>query len=202
MLIPFSECIKHCDKPIQGIIHIGAHRLEEKFTYNLHGINDIIWIEAMPDLVEEFKKDNIVFQLVVSNEDNKDVVFHVSNNGQSSSILEFGSHKQYHPDVKFIKDVPMKTTRMDTFIERENIDIKNFNMLNLDIQGVELRALKSFGSLLEHIDYIYTEINDEEVYKGCDLVSDIDSYLASFGFKRIITKMTPAHWGDAMYKKF
>jgi FkbM family methyltransferase len=202
MLIPFTDCLKYCSKDIRGIIHCGAHRCEEKFTYNLHGISNIIWVEAMQNLVDEFKKDNKIYQLVVSDKDNEEVIFHISNNGQSSSILDFGTHKKNHPDVHFIKDLTLKTTRMDTFIKREHIDIKEFNFINLDLQGIELRALKSFGNLLENIDYIYSEVNDAEVYIGCDLITDIDNYLSTFGFKRVITKMAGnTGWGDAMYIK-
>ncbi len=199
MLIEFSECLKHCSEDIRGIIHIGASELEEKFTYNLHGITNIIWIEAQQKLVDKYKKDNKVYCLTVSDKDDEDVTLHISNNSQSSSILEFGTHSKNHADVVFIKDIPVKTTRIDTFIKREKIDIKDYNWISIDIQGVELKALKSFGNLLEHIDYIYSEINTEEVYKECDLLPDIDSYLSIFGFKRVITKITPANWGDCLY---
>lgn len=37
----------------------------------------------------------------------------------------------------------MKTSRLETVIERKYIDMEEVNFLNLDIQGVELRALKS-----------------------------------------------------------
>ena len=37
---------------------------------------------------------------------------------------------------------------------------------------------------LKYIDYIYTEVNSEELYKECDLIGSIDSYLKQFGFQR------------------
>ena len=96
----------------------------------------------------------------------------------------------------------LTTTRLDTLIETNHIPIENINFLNFDIQGVELRALKSMEKYLKHIDYIYTEVNSEEVYKGCDLITDIDSYLATFGFKRVAVRMAgECGWGDAFYMK-
>ncbi len=37
----------------------------------------------------------------------------------------------------------------------------HFNFLNLDIQGAELKALKSMGDYLNNVDYIYTEVNSD-----------------------------------------
>ena len=54
---------------------------------------------------------------------------------------------------------------------------------------------------LHKIDYIYTEINSEEVYKGCNLVIEMDAYLKQFGFKRVETCWTIWKWGDAFYIK-
>ena len=46
-------------KPITGIIHVGAHTLEEKKDYlNLFGLqcSDILWIEALLNKVEFSKQ--------------------------------------------------------------------------------------------------------------------------------------------------
>ena len=51
---------------------------------------------------------------------------------------------------------------MKKLIEEKKIDIDSINFLNLDIQGVELRALKGLGEYLKKIDfnkpiYIYSQ---------------------------------------------
>jgi hypothetical protein len=56
--------------------------------------------------------------------------------------------------------------------------------------------------LIRELDYIYLEVNAEEVYKGCALLPDIDSYLKHYGFLRLATVMTKANWGDAFYKRY
>ena len=91
---------------------------------------------------------------------------------------------------------------MDTLIERENMPIEKLNFVNLDIQGVELRALKSMEKYLSHVHYIYTEVNTEEVYKGCNLIGEIDAYLKGLGFVRVAQKIYSEYgWGDAFYMK-
>jgi FkbM family methyltransferase len=141
-------------------------------------------------------------QAVIDNEDNKEVIFNITNNGQSSSILDLGTHLQHHSWVNVVQKVLHKTTRLDTLIDKHNIPIDNINFINLDIQGVELRALKSMEKYLHHIKYIYTEVNTEYVYKNCNLIGEIDEYLKEFGFTRVIVRMWEnCGWGDAFYIK-
>jgi len=207
MLIPIHVLNKHFKLNINGILHIGAHECEELQDYNNIGItnNNIYWIEAMKnkvELIKNNKKDVKIYNAVIDIEDNKEIVFNITNNGQSSSILEFGSHSVHHPHVKMIEKQVMKTSRMDSIIDKYNIPIHNINFINLDIQGVELRALKSMEKYLNNIQYIYTEVNTEEVYKNCNLMSEIDEYLSNFGFTRVATKILEQYgWGDAFYVK-
>ena len=54
---------------------------------------------------------------------------------------------------------------------------------------------------MQNIDYIYTEVNKEELYEGCDIVDAIDDFLYDQGFIRLETAWTHANWGDALYVK-
>lgn len=206
MLIPFYNLHTHFKLKISGILHVGAHECEELKDYLSFDIfpNQIYWVEAMEDKVELAKTRNIpnVYQAFVDDVNDKEIIFNISNNGQSSSLLDFGTHSIHHPQVKFIKQIKGTTKRLDTLIEENNIPIQTLNFMNLDIQGVELRALKSMEKYLIHVDYIYTEINSDYVYKNCNLVQEIDEYLKQFGFIRVATKMAGnAGWGDAFYLK-
>ena len=96
----------------------------------------------------------------------------------------------------------MKSTTIDNFIINNNIDTSDINALVLDIQGVELRALKGGVSLLSHIDIIYTEVNIDDTYTGCDKLNDMDNFLSTFNFKRVNTHIFEGHtYGDALYIK-
>jgi|UniRef100_A0A6C0CLA0 FkbM family methyltransferase len=191
---------------ISGILHVGAHECEELKDYVKYNINpqQIYWVEAMEHKVLLMKAQNIpnIYQAIIDEVDDKEITFNVANNGQSSSLLEFGTHTIHHPHVKFTGNIQGKTKRLDTLIEENNIPIQHLNFLNFDIQGVELRALKSMEKYLSHVDYIYTEINTDYVYKDCNLVGEIDEYLKKFGFTRVATKIASNFgWGDAFYIK-
>lgn len=208
MLIKFHQLINTFNPTITGILHVGAHNCEEKSDYNRCNIkdDDIYWIDAMPDKIKRNKElygNNLhIYQGVIDEVNDKLVDFHITNNGASSSILEFGSHSSHHPHVKVTDTIKFNTIRLDSLIEKYNIPIEKLNFINLDIQGVELRALKSMGKYLQHVKYIYTEVNTEEVYKNCDQIQDIDSYLNQFGFKRMATNIFKQYgWGDAFYIK-
>ena len=54
---------------------------------------------------------------------------------------------------------------------------------------------------LKHADYVYSEVNFEDVYLGCANISEIDSYLAKYNFRRVATINTGCGWGDALYAK-
>jgi len=204
MLIEFSHlCQKYQFTP-KGIIHIGAHELEEMGQYLSRGVSKIVWVEGNPDLVSRnaHRVDGIsqkLFHGLVYSEDGKEVEFNITNNLQSSSILKFGKHKEYHPHVDFVESRKMSTTRVDSLLEKNKINPDEFDFVNLDIQGVELQALKGFGKYLDNVEYIYTEVNSGEVYKNNDSIEDLDSFLEGFGFERVETEMTPFEWGDAFY---
>lgn len=202
MLITLKDLISKYSLNISGILHIGAHNCEELSTYIECGIkpNDIIWLEGNPIIYDKMVKlvPNVYNIIVYDTEEIKEFI--ITNNGQSSSLLELDLHKNEYPYVFEVDRIKIKTQRIDNFLKENKIDI-NFNFLNLDIQGVELNALKSMETHLDKIKYIYTEINIKTLYKDCPLLDDIDNYLSKFNFKRVETHITRHGWGDAFYIK-
>jgi FkbM family methyltransferase len=206
MLIRFNDICKKYGFIPKGIIHIGAHELEEMYDYRSAGVNNIIWIEGNPSLYEAgIRKtkgtEQKFFHGLIYDEDDVELDFNITNNMQSSSVLKFAKHKEYHPSVDVVDVIKMKSTRVDTLLRNNGIDEKSYDFLNLDIQGVELRAIISCGSYLDNIKYIYTEVNSGEVYESNDLIENIDSFLSDRGFTRVETAMTEFEWGDAFYIK-
>jgi FkbM family methyltransferase len=206
MLIKFSQIVNRYGKP-KGIIHIGAHLMEERSDYISQGLYNTIWIEANPKVYSNIKfvndesNDERAFNYAISDEDNKLYEFNITNNGQSSSILKLDKHKIHHPQIHVSDIINIHSKRMDTLLSENNININDYDFLNIDIQGAELLALKGFGNLLNNIKYIYTEINTNTLYEDCALVSEIDEYLSKYEFKRVETSMTEFEWGDALYIK-
>ena len=207
MLINLKILVKkyRLKNKIRGILHVGAHECEEKNDYERFATKNVYWVEAMKDKVQMMKErhQNInIYHAIISDQDDQEITLNISNNGQSSSILELGTHKEKHPTIHYVDKQVGKSKTLKRLITEEKINMDNVNFLNFDIQGAELRALKSMGDYLNKIDYIYSEVNTDYLYVDCCLIKDIDDYLKSFGFRRVITKMCGnTGWGDAFYVK-
>ena len=199
MLIPLDNLVNNYNIQFKGVLHVGAHECEELNDYEKYiQRNKILWVEALPDKVELCKQryPNVLIENAVVSDKIEKVVFNVSNNGQSSSILDFGLHSHYHSHVHYVNSFETETKLLKDVIS--NYDIE-YNFLNFDIQGAELKALKGMEEYLPTIDYLYTEVNSDYVYKDCALIEELDEYLLKFGLVRVETKMTEFKWGDAFY---
>ena len=196
-LIPFFKL------NVKGILHVGAHKCEEQDVYLKYTSNEnIYWVEAIDYLVEENLKSNPELNLInecIGDIDGKEVTFKISNNTLSSSMLELGEHKNLHPNLSFVKVLDKKTKTLKTILEENKIENK-FNLLVLDLQGAELLALKGLGDLLNNFDFIYTEVNEKEIYLDCVLLKDLDIYLSNLSFDRKYLN-TLNSYGNALYIK-
>lgn len=199
MLIPLHNLVKKYNINFKGILHVGAHECEELKDYEMYISREkILWVEALPEKVEISKSRYpcINIENAIASDTVESVTFKVSNNGQSSSILDFGLHSHYHPHVHYVTTFKGTTTLLKDILPKYDI---NYNFLNLDIQGAELKALKGMDEYLDKVDYIYTEVNSDYVYKDCALIGELDDYLSRFGLTRVETQWTDYKWGDAFY---
>lgn len=198
MLIKVQELVDAWSIAPSGVIHIGAHTAEESSDYQRYGWSPVIWIEANPMLIDRLKvivpAEDIVICAALWDEDELSLDFYIANNVESSSLLQPVTHLIEHPDIKFETHLTLSTKRLDSILT----EIPNF--LNLDVQGAELHVLRGLGKLVESLDYIYTEINDEELYKNCAKLKDLDCFLESKGFSRVCLRRNGrSGWGDAFY---
>lgn len=201
MLISVEKLSRIWQVSPNGVLHVGAHKAEEAEEYERHNWGYTIWVEAQADLAEEIRKklnpsNNMVINATIWGESGVKLNFKVSSNSQSSSLLNFGSHQLDYPDVITTSTYDVVTTTLAEILA----DDSNFDFINLDIQGVELEALKGMGQYINRAKWIYTEVNKKEVYQGCSKINEIDSFLYTAGFKRVATRWVKRQgWGDALY---
>jgi len=206
MLIPFDKLIKKYNIKPKGVLHVGASTGQECETYYRNGVERTIWIEAIPEVYLQLVKNVSKYQNIQTinaciDETVKEVEFNISSNGgESSSMYEFGEHSKLHPDVTFTDKIKLTTKRIDSL----NLDLIGFDFLNIDLQGAELSALKSLGTLISQINYVYCEVNKTEVYKGIPLFDEVNEWLTDKGFEFKEAVWVKNHkgqnaWGDGFW---
>lgn len=202
MLISFTDLRRKYNMDIKGIIHIGAHHGEELSEYVRNGIQEIVVFEPLErnfQILHNRVKNlnaNISGHQVALGSEEKEVEMYVSDNqAQSSSVLKPKKHLTHHTHVKFneMETVEMKTLDCYNYIE--------YNFINMDVQGYELEVLKGGVQTLKNIDYVYCEVNRDEVYENNAYVEEIDEFLASYNMERVETNWQGDIWGDALYIK-
>jgi FkbM family methyltransferase len=206
MLIPYAEIKTYLETfgiKVRGALHLGAHDCEELPFYHMVGLKseEVVWIDALEHKVRECQSKGIpnVFHAVIGDEDGKEIVFNRTSNDQSSSLLPLGTHAQEYPWITVTQQIPMKTTTLDTFFKTNNLDMSRYNLWNFDIQGAEMLALKGASEALKHVNALYMEVNQKELYKGCALLETMDDFLKEHNFVRVDAKFVSQGWGDALY---
>lgn len=208
MLIDFKQLFPRYNLSFTGVLHIGANRAEERFTYSELSIHKQIWIEANSELFPELESNlkdfpgAKAFNYAIGSENKEKITLNISSNGsQSSSILELGTHKDQHPDVHYTHTIEVEMKRIDTLFP-DSMSLAGCDLLNIDIQGYELEALRGMGDIVKQFKACYLEVNKGPLYVGCPLVEDLDFYLAKYDFQRVETKWAPnKDWGDALWVK-
>jgi hypothetical protein len=66
------------------------------------------------------------------------------------------------------------------------LNITHVDFLHLDVQGAELKVLEGFGLVLNTLKAVWLEVAKEELYAGQPLVADIENFMTSNKFAKIV----------------
>jgi len=201
---------------ITGIIHVGAHRGEEVEQYADMDAKTVIWVEPNPDVFKEMKHfltsvgasiESHAFEYAVSDTDHDTVDFHLyygpdagfmrGNKGCSSLLKAKGRFESWHQET-----IQVETITIDTLLTENDFKHSDFQLLNLDVQGVELLALKGASEVLKHVKYVATEATWENPdYVDNVMYDDLKSFLESKGFTETEIVNHGPDWGDVLFIK-
>jgi FkbM family methyltransferase len=205
MLMSLSSIKSKYKIDITGLIHVGGHIGEEVSDYYSKGIDNIIIFEPLPQSFVQlesevakyqFKKIKLINKALGSK--NKQIEMNVCNqDGLCSSLLNPKHVLEQYPHIKFPNKQLVDMITMDSIIGENH----NYNFLNMDTQGYELEVLKGSKKTLKKINFVYTEVNNIEVYENNALIEDIDKFLEEYDMVRVETDWMGTTWGDAFYIK-
>jgi len=185
---------------VDGIIQVGANTGQEielikQITKN------ILCFEPIPEafnVLQSNNQDILSYNFALGDVEEIKNIFTATNNYESSSFLKPKNHSTYYPSIKFSVRENISIKRFDNL----DIDIKNkYNVLISDTQGYEIKVLKGFGEMLKYIDLIYVEYINSELYEGDSSLTHISDYLSSFNFKLEETTTETNGAGNALFKK-
>jgi FkbM family methyltransferase len=192
-------------KNVTGVFHVGANSGQERHDYRRGNLR-VIWVEPIPSVFDELREnlegfpDQKAFEYLLTDVDGEEYDFNIANNGgASSSILNFALHEDIWPDVQYVDTIKLSGTTLKTMVERESIDLGDYQALIMDTQGSELMVLKGAGPLLHKFKFIKTEAADFEAYEGCCLLSELTEYLEKFGFREVRRTRMAKHEAGGQY---
>lgn len=222
MFIKLHDLISKYNLKISGVIHVGAHHGQEYDDYKAAGIRQIVFVEPCKAAFEVLHQRFAHEKYPLSGETNVVLInaafgsrfstnymnTETANTGQSNSLLEPAKHLEQFPDIKFTGKelaciIPMDSI-MPQMPQMPQMSLAPCDFLNIDTQGFELEVLKGgIFTIQRRIKYIYLEVNQAEVYKGCPHIDDIDGFLSPLNFERVETFWCDGgktgDWGDAFY---
>ena len=92
---------------------------------------------------------------------------------------------------------------LDDWCTGTGVQPSRVDVIKLDVQGAELRALYGARNILRTVKAIMLEVSFVPIYKDCPLFAEIDAFMLENGFRRLAVYPSdqPANWGDALYVK-
>jgi FkbM family methyltransferase len=183
--------IDHFLLDCRRIVHIGANDGTEAFYYDSLGL-EVIWIEPIPEIydklminISRYKKQSAI-KALLSDTAGKDVILNVSNNnGQSSSIFEFGDHKAAWPEVDYVSKIYCESTTLDLLAD----NIGPVEAIIVDVQGAELLVFQGGVGVLKDVKYVKSEAANFNCYSGGCTDRDIIDFLEALNFE-VISRST------------
>jgi FkbM family methyltransferase len=204
MLLSYNSLIRQYNINVTGVIHVGGHIGDELPEYKNGGVENIIIFEPQQHCFEKLTKrvDEVGLPAKLVNKALGNISGRVQMTsdptGLCGSILKPKLHLELSPDVIFSETLDVEISKLDNEIPENH----TYNFLNMDTQGYELEVLKGGARTLEKIDYVYTEVNQAEVYENNAMIHELDEFLLKYGIERIATGWHGSQtWGDAFYVK-
>ena len=164
---------------------IGAHRFEELPLIDrlFPALRHIYLFEPQPGPLAALQRlasqdSRIkVFPVAVSDSDGTARFNVASNDGESSSLLQLGSHRELFPEVTMQSTIEVSTRRLDSVLAEQGLALPD--AMIIDVQGAEYLVLKTFTTpLLNRLRLIYTEVSTEAVYESAGLLSEVEALLS------------------------
>ncbi|KKM05868.1 hypothetical protein LCGC14_1749770 [marine sediment metagenome] len=182
---------------IRGVIHVGANDGYEIDWYLKLGIKNILAVEPERESYNKLKQKfkgvaGIHISSVALGDGDRATVGILrvpqGSTGGSTLLTEL----PYGPGVTGVtynysdkQEVVVTTFEKLVYLFSDIIELKDYNCLVVDVQGMELQVLKGFGPHLEKMDCLNIECSETPIYEGEAPAYDVVTWLAARDFYNI-----------------
>ncbi len=163
-------------------IDIGCyHPIHRNNTYLLHkrgwyGVNIDIHKFSI-DLFNHLRPKDFNYNFAVSNKNEIVEMFYQKKLSQLSTIEEKQALKVFQGDIKKSK---IQSLTLDTILEKTNSKYIKLDLLDIDVEGADLKVLEGFSIQKFKPELICVEIHEKEIKQ-----SEIYDYLSNFSYELI-----------------
>jgi FkbM family methyltransferase len=191
----------------QVVLHVGGNEGQEIPVYDFLKIKKVIWVEGWPPFADRLaekihnKENHKLIQSMISDNSNELVDFHIASNGGSSTTLKVTEiwKKNFSTITMNQRIHKIKCERLDHILANNNFD-EDIDLMVMDIEGAELKALISLGDYIERVKNALIEVSFRKNFVDGPLLVDIDKFMIHHQFIRVYIKMGTVS-GDALYSK-
>lgn len=129
--------------------------------------------------LEKLKKSykNFQYSTYALSDTESMAVFNVTSFDECSSLLKPPVNENFGESFNVVKSLNVECITLKKFIELNNI--QEVDLLKLDLQGAELKALKGGEEALIRCKYIFSELNLGRVYEQSASISEVVEYLTT-----------------------
>ena len=190
---------------VNGIIHVGLWDFVEHYCYTKLVGNNVIGVEANKEVYEKMSKpvsdecEYLCFNECVYSEDGLEKQFYLANDCSTLNPVAYNNHLQ--SKLHGGQFVNVKTKKLSTLIEENNIDMNEYDFLNIDAEGAELEILKGFEDHLKYINMIFLETSLDDRNNTGAYHHVIAEWLKERNFS--LAEMSDSYryenWGDSIF---
>jgi FkbM family methyltransferase len=173
----------------------------------------VIAIEGNPDTIDQLKQNVVKFknitpvEAIVNNYDGLTTFYkidrentitpHLDGNPGASSL--YLANPEY-PNEKYVQiAIEKKCKTLKTICESQKIF--SIDLIWIDLQGSEIKALEGLKDFLKSVQYIWVEITHKPLYLDQPLFPEFDLFMNESGFELLTPIHPEAFFEDALYRR-
>ena len=197
-LVPEADVVLDCGANVGYMARAFRKNYPEAEIYAFEPVSSVY--QELQKICEEHQV--VPVQKAVSNTDGSADI-NLTASPEANSLLGFQDGNPCSQWTRVVGKERIEVCTLDRWCVDNNVDANRIDIVKLDVQGAELRALEGASKVLESAKLVHLEVSFVPIYRDCPLFSEVDAFMTKRGFRRhaLYPSDQPHNWGDALYAK-